>query len=375
MSHYTFAKASLIVLLFTNLLVYSQELTSQKKDHKITFNAYADGYLSSYSNDLPQSEFQPFETVGARDNTFGVNVAQFGVHYEHEKVRANITLHWGDIPQATWSSDFNEIQEANVGVKLSEGLWLDAGFFRTHIGTESFLPRDILLSNTAFKTFNEPFYQAGARLSYDKVENWYFEFWALNGYNNFLDNNDAKSVGALATYSFSDKTSITYTNLYGRESEDSAPQRQNRFYNNIYLNQNWNDIWLLTVGFDLGFQTNSELRNSGDTASMYAGLATLRYQFKPKWSMTTRAEVFKDNNGFISGTTINNNGDETGFELYGLSLGSEYKPVPNAYVRLETRYTTAARDLDIFNNDGRLTNTRWEILFTMGLDFEKALGF
>ncbi len=355
------------------------QAASDSTQHKLAIKSYVDGYFSTYSNDLQQTEFQPFETVGARDNSLGVNVAQIGLHYNYDKVRANVTLHWGDIPQATWSGDFNEIQEANVGLRLADGLWLDAGFFRTHIGTESFLPKNNPLSNTAFATFNEPFYQAGARLSYDKWERWYMELWALNGYNSFVDNNDAKSVGVLVNYRFRESgtttTSITYTNIYGRENPDDIAPKQNRFYQNIYLNQNWNDLWLLTIGLDHGFQTNSSLDNPTDAAHMFTALTTLRYQLNPRWSISTRGEVFTDPDGFIAGTTLSNKGEFSGITLYGISLGGEYRPVENAYLRAETRYTSASDELDIFIQDNSQTNTRWEVLFTMGLDLEKAFGW
>ena len=243
-------------------------LYSQETKHQLTLSTYIDTYFAGYDNDIGQEDFQPFITAGSRDNSFGINVAQLGLKYEHKKIRGNIVLHYGDIPQATWSGDFNTMQEANFGVKLCDGLWLDAGFFTTHIGTESFLPKNNLLSHTAYLTFNEPFYQAGARLSYDAAEDWYYEVWALNGYNDFVDNNDAKSVGALINYNITQNTSITYTNLYGRESEDGFDREQNRLYQNIYLNHHWNEKIFLIVGFDYGTQTNSALENTSRTASM-----------------------------------------------------------------------------------------------------------
>lgn len=365
------------IIVIANVLAFSivNAQSNGDKPHQLTLSAYVDGYFAGYSNDISQQEFQPYITVGARDNTFGVNVAQLGLHYEHQHVRGNVTLHYGDIPQATWSNDFNMIQEANMGVRISEGLWLDAGFFATHIGTESFLPKNNMLSSTAFATYNEPFYQAGAKLSYGNVANWHFELWGLNGYNSFVDNNDAKSVGVLVSHDFSDNTSITYTNLYGRESEDGIFPKQRRFYQNIYLNQNWNDKVFLTVGFDYGLQTHSELENAGETATMYNALATLRYQFNPMWSITGRYEIFKDQNGFISGTVQDTNGNLAGVELVGYTLGTEYRPVANAYIRAEARYAGTDDDLEIFVKDGETVDHRFELLFTMGWELDHLFNF
>lgn len=129
--------AILMVLSFGHISAQDEENDS----HKMTLSSYVDGYFSGYNTDLGQEKFQPFITVGARDNYFGVNIAQIGLSYEDKDIRGNVILHYGDIPQATWSSDFNVIQQANVGVRIMDGLWLDAGFFSTHIGTESFLQK------------------------------------------------------------------------------------------------------------------------------------------------------------------------------------------------------------------------------------------
>lgn len=297
-----------------------------------------------------------------------------GINYEHEKVRSNIVLHYGDIPQATWSNNFNTIQEANIGVKLAKNLWIDAGFFATHIGTESFLPKNNFLSSTAFKTFNEPFYQAGVKLTYTTSE-WKFQLWVLNGYNNFVDNNDAKSVGAFINYDFSPSTSLTYTNIYGRESEDNSALEQNRFYQNIYINHNWKDKTYITVGFDFGTQTNSDLQNTQDTAYIYAALITLRQQFSSKFSVTGRAEIFRDNNGFISGILNDTTNNLTGVDLTGFTIGTEYKPINGSYFRAEFRHTNTQDDLKIFVNSGDVSSRRLELLFTLGLEVEKIFQF
>lgn len=334
--------------------------------------------MSPFSNDLNQQTFQPYTTAGARDNTFGVNVAQIGLHYTSNSIRGNFIYHDGGIPKATWSSNFNNLQEANAGFKLLNGLWLDMGFFATHTGTESFLPKENMLGQTSFITYNEPFYQAGAKLSYGAKNNWNFELWVVNGYNRHVDNNDAKSVGVLVNKEFSKNTSITYSNMYGRESDDSSAVDQYRFYNNIYLNHNWKDKIYLTAGFDLGTQTNTDLSNADKTALMYAGLLTVRYQFTPKYSVTARGEFSEDENGFINGLY------QTGFvgfslspvyegiSLYGITLGGEYKPNDNSYVRLDGRYLATGNNQDIFIENGSVTNERLEVMITIGFFIDKA---
>jgi hypothetical protein len=367
------------VVISSLFLIVSISIQAQKKDtSQLKISAYVDSYMSSFSNDLNQQTFQPYTTAGARDNTFGVNVAQIGLHYTGNSIRGNFIYHDGDIPQATWSNNFNNLQEANAGFKLLDGLWLDMGFFATHIGTESFLPKENMLGQTSFITYNEPFYQAGAKLSYGAKNHWDFELWVANGYNRHVDNNDAKSVGVLVKKEFSKNTCITYSNMFGRESDDSSAVDQYRFYNNIYLNHNWKDKIYLTAGFDLGTQTNTDLSNADKTALMYAGLLTVRYQFTPKYSVTARGEFSEDENGFINGLY------QTGFvgfslipvyegiSLYGITLGGEYKPNDNSYVRLDGRYLATGNNQNIFIENGSVTNERLEIMITIGFFIDKA---
>jgi hypothetical protein len=367
------------VVISSLFLIVSISIQAQKKDtSQLKISAYVDSYMSSFSNDLNQQTFQPYTTAGARDNTFGVNVAQIGLHYTGNSIRGNFIYHDGDIPQATWSNNFNNLQEANAGFKLLDGLWLDMGFFATHIGTESFLPKENMLGQTSFITYNEPFYQAGAKLSYGAKNHWDFELWVANGYNRHVDNNDAKSVGVQVKKEFSKNTCITYSNMYGRESDDSSAVDQYRFYNNIYLNHNWKDKIYLTAGFDLGTQTNTDLSNADKTALMYAGLLTVRYQFTPKYSVTARGEFSEDENGFINGLY------QTGFvgfslipvyegiSLYGITLGGEYKPNDNSYVRLDGRYLATGNNQNIFIENGSVTNERLEIMITIGFFIDKA---
>lgn len=356
------------------LLLTTNPLVAQEKDtNQLSISTYVDAYLSSYTNDLSQQTFQPYSTAGARDNTFGINVAQLGLHYRNNQIRGNFIYHGGDIPQATWSNDFNNIQEANIGVKLSNGLWFDMGFFATHVGTESFLPKNNLLGHPSFITFNEPFYQAGAKLSYDAISNWYFELWLANGYNRHVDNNDAKSIGVLINRSFSANTSLTYTNLYGRESADALNRDQIRFYHNLYLNHHWNDKVFLIIGADLGTQSNSQLQDPRKTAIMYTALFTLRYQFNERFSVTGRTDLSQDEHGFINGVYPVNPTKAEGIDLYGLTFGAEYKPNENSYLRLDGRYTATANGQDIFIENGKATHQRASLMLSVGFYLDQPM--
>ena len=352
----------------------AQAETPDTTKHQLAVSVYVDAYYARYSGDT-QEPFATYITSGARDNTIGLNIAQFSLHYEHERLRGNFTLHAGDIPLAIWSDAFPYVQEANVGVRLGEKWWFDAGFFRTHLGTESFLPKNNLLGSTAFATYNEPFYQSGARLSYDPAPEWHLEAWLLNGYNSLVDNNRAKSVGLLVNYAPCEATSLTYTNLYGNEAPDNALRDQYRFYQNASWQQQWSEHVTTILGADLGLQTNSDLEDPEKTAALYTLLLTIRYQIDERWSITTRGELFEDENGFISGRVPTTDGEPAGAELTAITLGGEYRPSKYAHLRAEGRYTGHPNELALFRDGREVTGSRWELLLTFGIDLDRAFDF
>ncbi|EMR03887.1 outer membrane beta-barrel protein [Cesiribacter andamanensis] len=371
MAHYQFKTTPLLLLLFL-LLGHSSYSQRDSTRHQLTLSGYTDVYVAAFSDSLGPNALQAFTTVSPRDERFGLNVAQISADYQSERVRGRLTLHWGDIAQATWSEEFRAVQEAHLGLLLAKDLWLDGGFFHTHIGTESFLPKNNLLSSTAVATYNEPFFQSGARLSYEGSKRWDVALWIVSGYNLYLDVNDAKSVGLLLSYRLSERTDLTYTNLFGRESLDGVQPRQYRSYQNMYLTSGLGSRIRLIVGGDFGSQSHSKGTALSQTALMYNALATIRYQLRPSYSLTTRAEVFQDRAGFISGLLPSTNGRPEGLQLMGVTLGGEYIPQPGAYLRAEIRYLRTADHQPIFYTDGP-TSQRWEAMITMGYTFEKLV--
>jgi hypothetical protein len=123
----------------------------------------------------------------------------------------------------------------------------------------------------------------------------------------------------------------------------------------------------------LSTQTNSKLTNPTGTALMYNAFAIMRYRFTDHYSTTGRFEVFNDKDGFISGTLTNINNNIQGLEASAITLGFEYAPSPQSYLRAETRCMFAEKTLEIFNRDDKPTNVRTEFIINMGFYFNKRL--
>jgi hypothetical protein len=296
-------------------------------------------------------------------------VIQLTAQYSADKVRAIATLHYGDIPSSAWSPDFNMIQEANAGIRLSKKIWLDAGFFKTHIGTEALLPKDNITSSLAIITFYEPWWQSGIKLSYVPSDKLLLCFHVLNGYNTYIDNNKSKSFGITLTYTINEKGSLGYYNLLGNELPENISGKHMRFLNNIVFNYQFTPKLKANIGFDYITQQNSQILYSQKTASAYSGIITFKYQAKPLFGIYVRGETFSDENGFLTGYILDANKKITGYIVSGVTLGMEYKPKDNAFIRLEGRNLKMDDNQKIFLTDGKNTNSRLEILVNLGVSF------
>jgi hypothetical protein len=128
---------------------------------QLTTSGYVSTYIAHYSDSVAIGSYEKFPTVAPYSDAFSINIAQLSTRFVSQGARANLTLQYGDIPNSAWSSRFTNIQEANAGIRLVPRLWLDAGFFRTHIGLESIQPRENIASSIAVITYYEPYLMSG----------------------------------------------------------------------------------------------------------------------------------------------------------------------------------------------------------------------
>jgi Putative beta-barrel porin-2, OmpL-like. bbp2 len=367
-------------LFFLVFMAFAASRATAQESFKLT--GYLDSYFGFYT-DSTGSDFSNYPTISPRDRQFGLNVAMLSGAYSAVNVRGNFSFFWGDIPTSAWEpGSLNMIQNANVGVRLAEGLWLDAGLFNTHVGTELLLPKDNLFSSLAVNTWHEPYFHAGAELSYTASDKVFLKLVVANRYSGFADNNRKKAVGILAQFKPSEGHVISYSNIISDDTPDGTPDdaTQTRFFNNLYYSYS-GDKLTFQVGADLGLQANSGLVEDSDTdvdgsATMYSALIAVKYKLTPEFSMGLRGEIFNDEAGFLSGrfeeVNDQNVGQGTfrGLQTFGLTLGTEYKPTDKSYLRLEGRYLSTPSELKPYYEDGEFKNNRLDVMVTLGVYFE-----
>lgn len=349
----------------TKINPYSQEFDSTGKIH---VSGYVDTYYSYYSDTLSADGYAKFPTSAARNNQIGLNIIQLSAKYQSKKMRGVVTLFYGDVPLSAWSARLNLIQEANVGFNIYKKLWIDAGYFRTHIGLESIQPRENITSSFATTTYFEPYFLSGAKLTWQESEKWTFQTAIFNGFNTFIETNNNKAFSASIAFIPSSKWSHSLTSMVSDEYPKGSSQTHYRVYTN-YVGVFKTSRVTLGLEGNFGTQQHSQLKDSTKTAIIYSGIIALKYRLTPKHGVYSRLELFSDLDEVLTGPIQNDNHTLTGLDIFGVTLGYEFKPIPNAFFRIESRYLNTKSDEKIFYHNKQSTHIRWEGIASIGLWF------
>jgi opacity protein-like surface antigen len=358
----------LFVNIFINLFSNSSILFSQGEDSlSLIKNIKVCGYIDvyyAYDNDKNIFNSQRLlSLISPYRDQIRLNIAQVSAKYTSEKMRGTFILHYGDIPLANWTpvTKFDMIQEANIGYSPYKNLWIDAGYFVTHVGAEG-LPKNNVLSSFSLPVFVEPFIQSGIKIGYDFSEKFFACLHVLNGYNVFEDNNKNKSLGMQLMYTPIETFKITYNNIIGNEMPAGTPGKT-RVFNNLIFNISPHKKVDIIANFDLGIQEKSRFLDANATAYSYGSFISVRYKYTPKFSTTIRGEYYQDLDGILSGYISDY---DNWLKGNAVTVGCEYKPVESSYVRFEYRYIKLDEQLKIFYNN---SNQRSEEMFTIGYEF------
>lgn len=366
-----FSKKSIL----SNFLVLSflfLGLNSSSKADGLSINGYVDAYYATDNDANASVNRPPINSLSTQKDAFDINLAMLSFSYVNKDYRSKVTIQHGALARAAWPTYANMIQEANVGVRLADGLWLDAGYFLTHIGGEVITPKDNWLSSLALSTQNEPFYQSGMKLTYDVNDKLQFQLHALNGYNIFDDNNKNKSLGWCASYKFNDDLNVSLLGIYGNEAYLGLPIPSSsnisynftpKMLNNVVLNYNITKSFLMKASVDISSQDLDFVATSNKskgTSSSLGGFLALRYLLSDNLSATARVEMYNSKSAVDGATPVTFTSNAT-----GATIGTEYKANSNSYFRLEAR----SLNYDKANNSIYPFEKRLEGIFTFGVFF------
>jgi hypothetical protein len=354
-----------------DLALTGTRLTNKKYEGNgegvFTIGGYVSSYFGHYSDTSGPGHFQKFPTASPRNNSFGLDMALLSVQFQHPGLRATMCLQFGDIAASAWSPDFNWIQEANAGFRLHPKFWIDAGFFRTHLGLESIQPRENICQSIARVTYFEPYYLSGFKLSWLAANHLTFQAQILNSFNGFTETNHKKAVGLSCMYEPGSHLSITSNLLYNDDAPDGTSSVRRLYWNTF---GSWRKgRWLAGAEVNAGYQTQKDGSGKQYDIWMYSAMISGRYQLNASHFVYSRFEFFRDPDEMLTGPVIDKNHSLVGLQVEGLTLGFEWRPYPNAHIRLEGRGLYTRQDEMIFSYYSKPADYRTELLASMGIWF------
>jgi len=348
------------VFLFSVFSLRAQEKTAVDKFlGKIDLSVYADAYYGT--NTDKTSPLRKFDGMDIVRNQFRLNIAQLSLQYNDLWARGNVTLQYGDIPEYLWDTKMPNIQEANIGFRPFKNFWIDAGYFLSHLGAEGLL-KDNLLNSYSLPAYYEPLYQSGIKASYNFGDKFGAAVHFINGFNLIEDNNQDKSAGLELNFYPNEMFEFTYSNLLGNEMPADEDSKFSMLNNLAVSFNSSSGMFEALAGIDLGLREKSLLSDTMKTAYSYGALLSVRYNISEHFSTTLRGDFYQDLNGIYS--EIQPNG--TGVKGNGLTLGFEYRPVKNGYIRLESRYLRLDDAQKVFYDN---TNERVDVTVSMGFTY------
>ncbi len=264
-----------------------------------------------------------------------------------------VTLLFGDDAQviAPYPQNLNPINSrslvdveeayAEFLAPIGSGLDIKFGKFVTSHGAEVIdIRSDYNVSRSILFGFAIPFTHTGIRAHYDLNPKFGLTAGIMNGWDNVRDDNKGKTGELGFNAAPNDKLGIVATLMYGEEG--IPPAADARFLADAVITVKPMDKVTLVLNADYGTQENAALPGTGDNNAKWYGVAGyVHYDATDKAGLTLRGEVFRDGNGFRTGSEM------TAWEM---TATGAYKLTQNLETRLELRHD--ASSADVFDKEG-----------------------
>ena len=298
------------------------------------------GVYYAYDFNVPRTRARPPWVYSEnRHNEVAINIALLGARFASDRVRGTFAIQTGTYPDANYAAEpqvFKHIYEAYAGVRVRPRLWLDAGVFLSHIGLEGPITRDDLTPTRSIMADNSPYYEAGAKLTYDTPNgHWTAVALLLNGWQVIRDQNENMSTGWQIQYKPTDKlvfNSSTYAGE-GYNAPDSVGRRL-RYFHDFYVTYQPNKALKLAASFDIGWQQQYQ-REGGGYHRWHGGAVIANYHISPKTALNGRLEYFYDPHHALIPPLPQ--APTAPFRTAAASLGLDYAPAPRSLIRLEAK--------------------------------------
>lgn len=349
-----------VTALMAMLFVYSVGVRAEEETLPVVFGGYVDTYYA-YDHNEPPGRDRIFGTQPARHNEFNVNLVYLDARINTPRLRGRLALQAGTAVQSNYATEprigvvsgdslSRHIQEAVVGYRVSDKLWIDGGIFFSHIGLESWISRDNWTYTRSMAAEFSPYYQSGVKASYQWTEVISTQLHVLNGWQNISENNGNKALGLQVAYVASDRFSLTYNNFLGNQVDTRW-----RYFNDWVAKIGLSDKLQVAAVLDFGFERGATEGAPSSAWQSYSALA--RYQLTPELALTARLERYSDPD-----QVINLTGTAGGFVVHGASMGVDFALHKQVLWRNELRVFRSADAIyptgnGVSRNDGIATTS------------------
>lgn len=332
------------------------------------------GFVSTsynYNFNTPDDRKMQYRPFNENADSFNLDVAELVFQKEASEsgdVGFRTDLMYGyTVPKAirsTWpgvaqsADDDVDIQQAYVRyiAPVGSGLTLDFGKFITEMGAEVIEGYDgwgYNYSRSLLFYYTIPFTHTGIRGAYKFNDKVTLMGQVINGWDNVVDNNDAKSWCAHLMLMPVANTMLDLKFMSGPEQDNNTTNLRN--ITNVNLTTTLMEK--LTLNFDYVYGSEEDVPGIGD--STWSGLAGIvRYAANDRYAINLRAEVFSDDDGARTGTEQ---------DMWEVTVTPEFTVKKNMVVRPEYRHD--ASDKKVFNEDDKLADKKTQDTVALNVFF------
>jgi len=307
----------------------------------VTFGGYVDGYYA-YDFNRPPGHDRAFTTQAERHDEFNVNLAHVEARYQSPRVRGRLALQAGTAVQVNYAAEpdsiagtrnfFPMVQEAYAGVAVTPALWIDAGIFFSHLGSEGWITVDQPTYTRSLASEFSAYYETGVRATWQATPSLVVTGAVMNGWQNIAETNHDKAGGLRLDWTASPAITLSYSNFVGREASAATGKQDIRVFNDVSARITPSSRVLVIPTFDVGTQ-------GGD--SWYGASLIGRYALTPSLAVNGRMERYDDRDGVLT----------PALRTSGASLGIDVSRGP-ALWRTEVRGFFGAHDAVFPGRDG-----------------------
>ena len=301
----------------------------------LSFGGAIDVYFA-YDLDRPADYRRPpFLYSFGRSQGAAINLGLLDAQYERGPVRASLGLMGGTFAQDNQGLEepgMRNLYEAQIGLRLREGVWVDVGLFPSHVGAESAIGVENLSPTRSLTADNSPYYLAGARVTADLSDRVTLSGLLVNGWQAIQQPPGRPGVagGTQLAWQATDAVSLNWGTWVGHEQPSGEVRLFSDLWAGLTLDRLDGIAW-----FDVGTQ-GGEVWSGSNLQG--------RYWLSELVGLGARVEHFSDPGGVVVAP------DGQGVSLAGASVHLDLRPDLGqdramALWRLEVRAFLADREI------------------------------